>query len=193
MTRSAAFERTTKETSIKGRLTLEGSGLGEIKTGLGFLDHMLDLFKFHGGFDLELVCEGDLWIDAHHSVEDIALALGSALNEALGERKGIKRYATYYLPMDECLTRTSLDISGRAYHVFKGFLSTPLVGEFPTEMTAHFFQSFAQAARLTLHQEILYGENDHHRIESLFKGFARALAEAATFVGGGVPSSKGVL
>lgn len=193
MTRTASFERQTKETKIYGSLTLGGSGNGEIKTGLGFLDHMLDLFKFHGNLDLELVCEGDLWIDAHHSVEDIALSLGGALNEALGARQGINRYATVYLPMDECLTRTSLDVSGRAFHVFKGFLATPMVGEFPTEMTAHFFQSFAQAARLTLHQEILYGDNDHHRIESLFKGFARALAEAATVVDDRIPSSKGVI
>jgi len=193
MTRSASFNRTTKETRISGTLTLEGTGQGTIKTGLGFLDHMLDLFKFHGGFDLELACQGDLWIDGHHSIEDIALALGGALNEALGDRKGVRRYATFYLPMDECLTRTSLDLSGRPFHVFRGFLTSPQVGEFPTEMTRHFFQSFASASKMTLHQEILYGENDHHRIESLFKGLARAVKEAAEIVGGGVPSSKGVL
>jgi len=193
MSRTASFERSTKETSIKGSVNLDGTGIGEIKTGLGFLDHMLDLLKFHGGLDLDLVCNGDLWIDGHHSIEDIALSLGAAFNEALGNRAGVKRYATFYLPMDECLTRTSLDLSGRPYHVFKGFFSTPMVGEFATEMTTHFFQSFASAARITLHQEILYGENDHHRIESLFKGLARALKEAADVVGTEVPSSKGSL
>jgi len=193
MSRTASFERTTKETSIKGSLNLDGTGVGSIKTGIGFLDHMLDLLKFHGGLDLTLECKGDLWIDAHHSIEDIALSLGAAFNQALGDRAGVRRYATWYLPMDECLTRTSLDLSGRPYHVFKGVLTTPTVGEFPTEMAKHFFHSFSSTARITLHQEILYGENDHHRIESLFKGLARALKEAAEVVGTAVPSSKGSL
>ena len=193
MERIANFERNTKETQIKGRLKLGGLGHGEIKTGIGFLDHMLDLFKFHGGFDLDLTCQGDLVIDQHHSIEDIALALGTALNEALGDRRGIARYATCFLPMDECLTRTVIDLSGRPMHVFKGFFASPQAGELVTEMVPHFFQSFASASRMTLHQEILYGENDHHRIESLFKGLARAIKDASLIVSDQVPSSKGVL
>ncbi len=193
MARAQVFARKTKETHIQGELNLDGTGKAEINTGIGFLDHMLELFAFHSGFDLSLTNQGDLHIDAHHSVEDIALALGEAMNQALGERKGIARYASFFLPMDECLVRTVLDLSGRPFHVFKGFFHTSKVGELPTEMVAHFFKSFADKAGVTLHQEILYGFNDHHLIEALFKGMARALRDAVAVVGDEIPSSKGVL
>ncbi len=175
MSRKYKFERNTKETKIKGILELDGSGVAEINTGIGFLDHMLDLLAFHSGFNLELTCKGDLEVCAHHSIEDIALAIGKAFVEALGDKKGIRRYSHFYLPMDETLSRTVVDISGRPYHVFIGEFLTENVGTLPTEMIKHFFHSFAISAGLTLHQEIFYGENDHHKAESLFKGLGRCL------------------
>ena len=194
MERKEKFDRKTLETQVQGSINIDGHGAGKIGTGIGFLDHMLELFKFHSGFDLDLDCQGDLKVCTHHSIEDIALALGNALNSALGERRGIRRYATCYLPMDETLTRTVIDLSGRPYHVFRGQLETEKVGELPTEMVAHFFYSLAHAAKITLHQEIIYGENDHHRLESLFKGLGRALAQAVKITTGDkIPSSKGLL
>ena len=191
--RSQTFDRKTKETHIQGSINLDGAGKADISTGVGFLDHMLELFTFHSGFDLTLKNDGDLEVDTHHSVEDIALALGDAVKTALGDCKGIARYATFYLPMDETLVRTSLDISGRAYHIFRGHYGGEMVGELPTEMATHFFKSFSDKAGFTLHQEILYGQNDHHKVEALFKGFGRALREAVAIVGDEVPSTKGVL
>jgi imidazoleglycerol-phosphate dehydratase len=193
MKKKVIFNRKTKETDIQGHLKLAGKGISEIQTGIGFLDHMLDLWAFHSGFDLTLSCKGDLHVCAHHSVEDIALVLGSSFLEALGDRKGIARYATVFLPMDETLTRTVIDISGRPCHVFHGSFGKDDIGSFPVEMTQHFFQSFATSAKMTLHQEILYGDNDHHRIESLFKGFGKALAQAITVTTDRIPSSKGIL
>jgi len=193
MEKKAEFQRKTNETDIKGALSLFGDGNGTINTGIGFFDHMLNLWCFHAGFDLELRCDGDLEVCPHHSVEDIGLILGSTFNKILGDRKGIRRYGTAYLPMDECLTRTIIDISGRPYHVFKGNFSFDKIGDFPTEMVSHFFYSFCMESKITLHQEILYGENDHHRIESLFKGFGRALAEAVRVESDQIPSSKGSL
>jgi imidazoleglycerol-phosphate dehydratase len=193
MIRTQSFERVTAETSIKGSLTIEGNGKSDLNTGIGFLDHMLDLFAFHSGFDLNLVCKGDLEVCPHHSVEDIALTLGEAFVLALAEKKGLKRYACVYLPMDETLSRTVLDISGRPFHLFKGGFESANIGALPTEMIKHFFYSFSMTSRLTLHQEIIYGENDHHKAESLFKGFGRALSESATICSDKLPSSKGVL
>ncbi|MCP4296032.1 MAG: imidazoleglycerol-phosphate dehydratase HisB [Proteobacteria bacterium] len=194
MSRKQNFDRKTLETHVQGFINIDGKGTEKIDTGIGFLDHMLHLFAFHSGFDIDLKCNGDLEVCAHHSIEDIALTLGNAINSALGDRKGICRYASCYLPMDETLTRTVIDVSGRPFHIFSGKLETEMVGAFPTEMVSHFFQSFSKAANITLHQEILYGENDHHRIESLFKGFARAMAEAVKITSDNkVPSSKGVL
>ncbi len=193
MKRVSDFHRKTNETEIKGSLNLDGKGVGSIQTGLGFFDHMLELFAFHSGFDVTIACDGDLHVCAHHSVEDIAISLGSAFYSALGDRKGITRYATFFMPMDETLTRTVIDISGRCYHLFKGEFESEKIGDFPVEMTQHFFYSFASSAKLTLHQEILYGDNDHHRIESLFKGFGRVLAQAVAITTDKVPSSKGVL
>jgi len=195
MAYTAKFKRETLETKIKGSINLKGSGKGTIQSGIGFLDHMLELFKFHAGFDLELDVESDLHVCPHHTIEDIALALGAAFQEALKDKKGIHRYASCYLPMDESLTRTVIDVSGRSYHIFLGQFNTENVGQLPTEMVKHFFQSFSSAAGITLHQEILYGDNDHHKIESLFKGFARAIYQAISKRTGfdALPSTKGIL
>jgi len=193
MKRVSDFKRKTNETAITGNLDLDGNGESHIRTGIGFLDHMLELWAFHSGFNLVLNCDGDLHVCAHHSIEDIAIAMGEALFQALGDRKGIARYATCFMPMDETLTRTIIDISGRPYHIFNGQFDAMVIGEYPVEMTKHFFCSFATNARLTLHQEILYGDNDHHRVESLFKGLGRGLSQAVRITGNQIPSSKGVL
>ncbi len=193
MERKQQFERATKETSIKGNLSIDGKGKATVNTGIGFLNHMLDLIAFHSGFDLELNCQGDLDVCPHHTVEDIALSLGDAFNLALKDKKGIKRYSCVFLPMDETLSRTVLDISGRSYHVFSGEFDSGSIGALPTEMISHFFYSFSMAAKLTLHQEIIYGNNDHHKAEALFKGFGRALAESASINSNILPTSKGVL
>ena len=176
--RVAKIERITKETKIKLELNLDGSGKSEINTGIGFLDHMLNLWAFHGLFDLKLTCSGDLEIDAHHSTEDIGLALGSALAEAVGEKKGIFRYGHSYVPMDEALIRAALDLSGRPEFVFSGEFSQPSIGQLDTQMINHFFKSLAFSSRMTLHLSILYGINDHHKCEGIFKSMARALRMA---------------
>jgi len=173
--RVAKIERITKETKIKLELNLDGSGKSEINTGIGFLDHMLNLWAFHGLFDLKLTCSGDLEIDAHHSTEDIGLALGSALAEAVGEKKGIFRYGHSYVPMDEALIRAALDLSGRPEFVFSGEFTQPSIGQLDTQMINHFFKSLAISSKMTLHLSILYGINDHHKCEGMFKSMARAL------------------
>ena len=193
MTRESAFERKTKETQVTGHLKLDGKGLATIDTGIGFFNHMLELFTFHSGCDLSLNCRGDLDVCPHHSVEDIGITLGSALLEALGDKKGIQRYASEYLPMDETLSRTVIDLSGRPYHVFTGDFSGESIGTLPTELIQHFFQSISVSAAMTLHQEILYGDNDHHKAESLFKGFGRSLKKAIEVVSESLPSTKGSL
>ena len=176
--RVAKIERITKETKIKLELNLDGSGKSEINTGIGFLDHMLNLWAFHGLFDLKLTCSGDLEIDAHHSTEDIGLALGSALAEAVGEKKGIFRYGHSYVPMDEALIRAALDLSGRPEFVFSGEFTQPSIGQLDTQMINHFFKSFAISSNMTMHLSILYGINDHHKCEGMFKSMARALRMA---------------
>ena len=176
--RVAKIERKTKETAIKLELNLDGSGKTNIKSGIGFLDHMLDLLAFHGMFDLKLKCDGDLEIDTHHTTEDIALVLGYALAEALGEKKGIFRYGHSYVPMDESLIRAALDLSGRPEFVFHGEFTQPTIGYLDTQMITHFFKSLAVSARMTLHLSILYGINDHHKCEGMFKSVGRALREA---------------
>ena len=176
--RVAKIERKTKETAIKLELNLDGSGKTNIKSGIGFLDHMLDLLAFHGMFDLKLKCDGDLEIDTHHTTEDIALALGRALAEAVGEKKGIFRYGHSYVPMDESLIRAALDLSGRPEFVFHGEFTQPTIGYLDTQMITHFFKSLAVSARMTLHLSILYGINDHHKCEGMFKSVGRALREA---------------
>ena len=176
--RAAKIECKTKETAIKLELNLDGSGKTNIKSGIGFLDHMLDLLAFHGMFDLKLKCDGDLEIDTHHTTEDIALALGRALAESVGEKKGIFRYGHSYVPMDESLIRAALDLSGRPEFVFHGEFTQPTIGYLDTQMITHFFKSLAVSARMTLHLSILYGINDHHKCEGMFKSVGRALRAA---------------
>ena len=193
--RIAKIERITSETKIKLEFNLDGSGKADVKTGIGFLDHMLDLWAFHGLFNLKLTCKGDLEIDAHHTTEDIALALGSALDEAVGEKKGIVRYGYSYLPMDEALLRVALDLSGRPEFVFSGEFAQSTIGHLDTQMIRHFFKSLAMSSRMTLHMSILYGINDHHKCEGLFKALGRALRQAVEIDPRrtGVASTKGIL
>ena len=193
--RIAKIERITSETKIKLELNLDGSGKADVKTGIGFLDHMLDLWTFHGLFNLKLTCKGDLEIDAHHTTEDIALALGSALEEAVLEKKGIVRYGYSYLPMDEALLRVALDLSGRPEFVFSGEFAQSSIGHLDTQMIRHFFKSLAISSRMTLHMSILYGINDHHKCEGLFKALGRALRQAVEIDPRrtGVTSTKGIL
>ena len=176
--RVAKIERITNETKIKLELNLGGSGKTEIKTGISFLDHMLNLWAFHGLFDLKIKCSGDLEIDAHHTTEDIAIVLGSALAKAVGEKKGISRYGHAYVPMDEALIRAALDLSGRSEFVFSGEFSQQTIGQLDTQMITHFFRSLAMSSGMTLHMVILYGINDHHKCEGLFKALGRALRVA---------------
>ena len=176
--RIAKIERITNETKIKLELNIDGSGKTDVKTGIGFLDHMLDLWAFHSLFNLKLICKGDLEIDAHHTTEDIAIALGSALDDAVGEKKGIVRYGYSYLPMDEALLRVALDLSGRPEFVFSGEFAQSTIGHLDTQMIRHFFKSLAMSSRMTLHMSILYGINDHHKCEGLFKALGRALRQA---------------
>ena len=193
--RIAKIERKTRETEIKLELNLEGSGKSDVNTGIGFLDHMLDLWTFHGLFNLKLKCKGDLEIDAHHTTEDIALALGRALEEAVGEKKRIFRYGFSYVPMDEALLRVALDLSGRPEFVFSGEFLQSSIGNLDTQMIRHFFKSLAMSSRMTLHMSILYGINDHHKCEGLFKALGRALRQAVEIDPRriGVASSKGIL
>ena len=193
--RIAKIERTTNETKIKLELNIDGSGKTDVKTGIGFLDHMLHLWAFHGLFNLKLTCKGDLGIDAHHTTEDIAIALGSSLAEAVGEKKGIVRYGFSYLPMDEALLRVALDLSGRPEFVFSGKFIQASIGSLDTQMIRHFFKSLAMSSRMTLHMSILYGINDHHKCEGLFKALGRALRQAIEIDPRrtGVASTKGIL
>ena len=193
--RIAKIERITSETKINLELNIDGSGKADVKTGIGFLDHMLDLWAFHGLFNLKLTCKGDLEIDAHHTTEDIAIALGSALAEAVGEKKGIVRYGLSYLPMDEALLRVALDFSGRPEFVFSGGFVQASIGSLDTQMIRHFFKSLAISSRMTLHMSILYGINDHHKCEGLFKALGRALRQAVEIDPRrtGVASTKGIL
>ncbi|ETR74279.1 MAG: Imidazoleglycerol-phosphate dehydratase [Candidatus Magnetoglobus multicellularis str. Araruama] len=191
--RNSLQNRKTNETNIQLKYCLDGSGTRNIQSGIGFLDHMLELFTFHGRFDLDINCQGDLDICPHHTIEDIAIVLGQAIDDALGDRKSITRYACCYLPMDECLSRTVIDVSGRPYHMFNAHFQTPMIGTCPTEMIPHFFYSLTMNARMTIHQEILYGQNDHHKAESLFKGLGRALHQSVQLDQSCMPSTKGLI
>jgi imidazoleglycerol-phosphate dehydratase len=191
--RHAEVRRTTSETDIQVSLTLDGCGGAEIATGIGFFDHMLELFAHHGRFDLIVKAAGDLHVDAHHTVEDTALALGDALLAALGDKRGIRRYGSCLLPMDEALAMIALDLSGRPYFVHDLTLSGVRIGAFDGDLAAHFFRSLAMKAGITLHVRILSGGDAHHVVEAVFKGVARALAQACEQAGGGVPSTKGTL
>ena len=194
-TRSMSINRRTKETDVRVKLSLDGSGRGRIDTGLPFLDHMLTLFARHGLFDLEIVCKGDLEIDDHHSVEDIALTFGQALREALGDKVGINRYGSAIVPMDEALCRSVIDLSGRFYLVYEVQTKRQKIGNFSVELAEHFWRSFAETAKFNLHIDCLRGRNTHHILEGTFKATARALKQAVAHDPRiqGVPSTKGVL
>jgi len=193
--REANIERKTKETEIELYLNLDGSGQTDLSSGIGFLDHMLNLLAGHGLFDLTVKANGDLHIDDHHTAEDIFICLGKAVDQALGDRKGIVRTAHSYVPMDEALARVALDLGGRPYSVFEADFVTAKVGTLGTDLIYHLFETLAIHARMNLHAHVLYGRNDHHRVEALFKALARAL-DAATQVDArrvDVPSTKGTL
>jgi imidazoleglycerol-phosphate dehydratase len=194
--RVATVERNTKETQIRGRVDLDGCGAAEISTGIGFLDHMLEQLAKHSLIDLELRAKGDLHIDFHHTTEDTGYVVGEAVARALGNRGGITRFGHAVVPMDETLTRVSLDASNRPYLVWKVMFTRPKLGDMDTELFKEWFQAFAQSAGVTLHVQNLYGENNHHIVESCFKGLARALRQAVEIDprrAGAVPSTKGVL
>lgn len=194
--RTGTVHRKTNETSIDVELNLDGTGVYAVSTGIGFLDHMLEQLSRHSLIDLDVKAVGDLHIDQHHTTEDSGLAIGEAVAQALGDKKGIVRFGTAYAPMDETLTRVALDISGRPFLVWKAALSTPRLGEWDTELIEHWFHSFAQTAGLTLHVENLYGANNHHIVESCFKGLARALRQAVAIdshKADSIPSTKGML
>lgn len=193
--RIATITRRTNETDIDLRLNLDGSGAAEIDTGVGFFDHMLHHVAVHGLFDLTVCARGDLHIDAHHTIEDVAICLGRALDQALGDRKGIARMGAAYVPMDEALARVVIDLSGRAYAVIQADFQTPAIGQMPTSLVAHVLESIATHGKLNLHAHVLYGRDDHHKAEALFKALGRALAAAVACDPrrGGVPSTKGTL
>jgi imidazoleglycerol-phosphate dehydratase len=194
--RVANINRKTKETSIEAEVNLDGKGLYKIDTGIGFLNHMLEQLSKHSLVDINLKAKGDLHIDLHHTTEDSGIVVGEAIAQALGDKKGIKRYAHAYIPMDETLTRVSLDISNRPYLVWKVKLKVEKLGEMDTELFKEWFQAFSQSAGITLHVENIYGDNSHHIIESCFKGLARALRialEKDVRASDSLPSTKGIL
>lgn len=191
--RTYKIERNTLETQIAVEINLDGSGKADIDTGVGFFDHMLMLMAFHGKFDMKVKCLGDTYVDDHHTIEDIGIALGQCVKGALGDRCGIKRYSTVFIPMDEALAQTSIDVSNRPYLVFNAEFADERVGNMTTQMVKEFFRAFVNESRVTLHINLLYGENDHHKIEAIFKSFARALKDAIKIISDEVASSKGVL
>ena len=194
--RAASVQRNTKETQISASVGLDGTGTYDIQTGIGFLDHMLEQLSRHSLIDLTVRAIGDLHIDHHHTTEDSGYTIGEAVSQALGDRTGIRRYGSAYIPMDETLTRVSLDSSNRPYLVWKVVFSRPKLGEMDTELFKEWFQAFAQSSGLTLHVENLYGENNHHIVESCYKGLARALRQAIEIdprQASAIPSTKGVL
>ena len=194
--RTGTVHRSTNETSIDVTVNLDGTGVYTVSTGIGFLDHMLEQLSRHSLIDLDVKAVGDLHIDQHHTTEDTGLAIGEAIAKALGDKRGIVRYGSAYAPMDETLTRVALDISGRPYFVWNAAFTTPRLGEWDTELIEHWFHSFAQTAGLTLHVECLYGQNNHHIVESCYKALARALRQAVEIdprKADSIPSTKGVL
>ncbi|SCW74020.1 imidazoleglycerol-phosphate dehydratase [Sphingobium faniae] len=194
--RRAEIHRNTAETQIDVTVNLDGTGVYTVSTGIGFLDHMIEQLSRHSLIDMDVKTVGDLHVDQHHTTEDTAIAIGEAVAKALGDKRGITRYGTAYAPMDETLTRVSLDMSGRPWLVFKASFTVQRLGEWDTEMIEHWFQSFAQAAGITLHVENLYGSNNHHIVESCFKGLARALRQAVEIdprKADAIPSTKGLL
>jgi imidazoleglycerol-phosphate dehydratase len=194
--RTGAVSRKTKETDVTVEINLDGQGRSQVETGIGFLDHMLDLLARHSRIDITVKAKGDLHIDQHHTTEDVGIALGQAMKQALADMKGVTRYADVHMPMDEALTRVAIDISGRPYLVFKAEFSRDKVGTFDTELVEEWFRAFAINAGVTLHVALLYGSNDHHIAESCFKGLARSLRTAVSIdphAAGEVPSTKGSL
>ncbi|WIJ25385.1 imidazoleglycerol-phosphate dehydratase HisB [Devosia sp. RR2S18] len=194
--RTATIARQTNETEISVSINLDGTGVHQMATGVGFFDHMLDQLSRHSLIDMDVSCKGDLHIDFHHTVEDVGIALGQAIKQALGDKKGIRRYASSDLPMDGTLTRAALDVSGRPFLVFRAEFSRDKIGEIDTELFREFFQAFAMNAGITLHLENFYADNNHHLAESMFKAVARALREAVEIdprAGDRVPSTKGTL
>jgi imidazoleglycerol-phosphate dehydratase len=194
--RTGTVHRSTNETSIDVTVDLDGTGIYSVSTGIGFLDHMLEQLSRHSLIDLTVKAVGDLHIDQHHTTEDTGLAIGEAIAQALGDKRGIVRYGSAYAPMDETLTRVALDISGRPYFVWNAAFTTPRLGEWDTELIEHWFHSFSQTAGLTLHVECLYGQNNHHIVESCYKALARALRQAVEIdprKADSIPSTKGVL
>lgn len=195
MSRAAQVKRDTKETQVSLRLELDGSGKSRLDTGIRFFDHMLDGFARHGLFDLDVTCHGDTDVDCHHSIEDIGIVLGSAIKEALGDKKGIRRYGHFILPMDEALVLCALDLSGRPYFVYDAKFSGSCCGGMDTQMAKEFFYAISYGAGMNLHIKAFYGENDHHIMEAMFKAFGKALDLASGFDGRiqDVLSTKGVL
>jgi imidazoleglycerol-phosphate dehydratase len=193
--RSAEINRKTRETNIRLRLDIDGSGRSEIATGVGFLDHMLELFSRHSLMDLQVACSGDLHVDAHHTTEDIGICLGQAIDRALGDKAGIRRYGHIILPMDETLVTCAVDLGGRPYWAWQAPMPSPKIGDFDSELVADFWQSVAVHGRMNLHVLLHYGRNTHHVSEAIFKGLARTLRDAAERDprGQGVPSTKGTL
>ena len=193
--RQAQIQRSTNETNINISINLDGEGVSNINTGIGFFDHMLNIFASHGRFDLDVECDGDIEVDGHHSVEDIGIALGSAIKKALGDKRGINRYGTFYLPMDESLAFVSLDISGRPYLVYDGGEMAPMIGNYDTELTEEFLRALAFNAGITLHVKIIYGRNSHHKVEAIFKALGHALRIAVENDPrmNDIPSTKGVI
>ena len=195
MVRTATIERSTRETQIRLELNLDGSGAGSWKTGVGFLDHMLELFSRHGAFDLTVEAKGDLHVDQHHTVEDVGICLGQAVKQALGDKAGIRRYGHFTLPMEETLATTAIDLSGRYFLVFQAEFATPKIGDFDSELVEDFWQAFAANSLCNLHVLVHYGRNSHHVAEAIFKSVARALRLAVEIDPrtSGVPSTKGTL
>jgi imidazoleglycerol-phosphate dehydratase len=194
--RKAELSRTTQETKIEASLQIDGSGKSDIATGIGFLDHMLVLLARHSGFDLTVKVEGDLYVDGHHSAEDTGIVLGQILARAVGDKRGIERYGHAVVPMDEALLEAVIDLSGRPFLVFDAEFSSPAIGDFDTQLTEEFFRAMAYNAGMTLHLNCRYGKNDHHKVEGLFKAFARALRTAVRIDpdrADQIPSTKGVL
>lgn len=193
MKRYAQQKRETKETQIEANLLLDGNGKSDIATGIGFFDHMLTLFAFHAGIDLSVHAKGDLDVCDHHLIEDTGIVLGDLMKEALGDKRGIARYGNARVPMDETLCSVDLDFSGRSYLVCNCTLKREQIGQFSCEMLPEFLRAFADHANLTLHVNVLYGENDHHKVEAVFKAMGRAVKEAVSIIGDELPSTKGVL
>lgn len=194
--RSAEIKRTTAETSIELRLNLDGTGAGRIATGVGFMDHMLTLFARHARMDLDVICKGDTFVDDHHSVEDIGICLGAAIAKAVGDKRGIRRYGSMLLPMDEALVLCALDLSGRSCLRYTAQIPSQKIGTFDTELVEEFFLGLTRSAGLTLHMKMMDGTNSHHIVEAMFKALGRALREAVSIdesLGGEIPSTKGVL